>query len=412
MKNVKQKILFINIDFRYDNSSGITVSKLVDHLPKENLFLLSTRAEQSNIDIFADKYQICKVLEVTIKKRNGKRNSLKIILRNIIGKKSYFNKLTLDSSIKKWLDRIKPDYLYFNPDRLSIILFAQEIVNYCNAKIIIHVMDDKVKVKYTGILGFFYKRKFNREFYNLVKKSSVRLSISDLMAEEFYKRYSKKFHTFHNPVDVEKWKPHIKSISALKNRKKTILYSGWIGSTSVPIFEFCEIIKSLNEFQYQITFTLYSKFSSQEVRDRIEAYSFVQINNYVSQEKLPETLTKANFLLLPLSFESKFKFTYLSMPTKTAEYMVSGVPIIVYAPERTALSQYAKRSKWGHTLTTNKKEIILKSVMNLFEDIDLQHEYSRNAIELAKERHDVKINKLRFMKILNEVEDVIFKNDN
>lgn len=401
------KILFININFRYDNSSGITVSKLVDHLPKENLFLLSTKAEQSNIDIFEDKYQIGKIQEATIKKKNGKRNSLKKILRNIIGKKSYFDKMTLDSSMKKWLDNINPDFIYFAPDSLSSTLFSQEIADYCKAKIIIHVMDDKVNVKYGGLVGFFYKIRFRNEFKRLVSNSDIKLSISETMASAYYKRYGQKFDTFHNPVDVAKWIQHGQSVSTIKLKDITkIIYSGWIGSTSVPIFEFCEVIKSINKLNYNIKFILYSKFSSLEVKQKIADYPFVQINEYVSQEELPKTLSKADFLFLPLSFEKKLKFIHLSMPSKTSEYMTSGVPVILLAPEETALSQYAIKGEWGHVITSNTKEYVVHEMIDLLGDIELQKKYSQNAIKLAKEKHDVKKNKLRFIKLLNEVENV------
>ena len=397
-----KKVLFININFRYDNSSGITVSKLVDHLPKENLFLLGSKAEQSNIDIFSRKYQIGKLQETAITKKVGKRYSVKKVLRNIIGKKSYFNKLSLDVSIKRWLDTINPDFIYFNPDNLSTVLFAQEVASYCNAKIIIHVMDDKVSVRYPGIFGFFYKIKFRKEFSHVVKISSIRLSISELMTEEYLERYGVSFYAFHNPVDITLWKSYKKVINNYKKNNINIYYSGWIGSTSAPIFEFCEVIKNLNDIKYNITFVLYSKFSSLEIKDKIDAYCFTQINNYVPQEKLPETMNRADLLLLPLSFEKKNKFIFLSMPTKTAEYMVSGVPIIVYAPKETALSQYAKKDDWGHVITSNIKKDVVNSMRELIGNVELQKKYSHNALKLAKEKHDIKINKQRFDELLNE----------
>ena len=395
------KILFININFRYDNSSGITVSKLVDHIPREKLFLLSTNTVNSNIDIFCDKKQIGRASSVK-KERKPKRSFLRKCFVSIVGQKTIFNHFDLTNDIKIWLDEIKPDYIYFCPSDLAIIEFVNEIVKFVKVKTIIHVMDDKVNVKYPGILGIIYKLKFIQSFKNIVKQSSIRLSISDLMAEEYFKRYKKVFHSFHNPVNIEKWLPYQKK--EIKNKKDIkVIYSGWIESTSTPIFEFCEVIYRLNQLGYEISFILYSMFSSSDIREKIDSYSFVRINDFVSQEELPKTLSKADFLFLPLSFKKNLKFIYLSMPTKTAEYMVSGVPVIVYAPAGTALSQYSNKGEWGHTIITNKKSDVEKSVIELLNDIELQKKYSTNAMRLAKKRHDVNHNKEMFIEIIDEL---------
>jgi glycosyltransferase involved in cell wall biosynthesis len=392
------KILFININFRDDNSAGITISKLVDHIPKEKLFLLSNNAINANINIFNEKKQLDNPPSV-MKMRRKKKSLLRRCFVNTIGQKRIFNKFELTEEIKKWLDEIKPDFIYFCPDSLANIKFSDQIAKYCNAKIIIHIMDDKVNVRFPGIIGLLYKTRFRKAFKQIVKRASIRLSISDLMAEEYERRYGEKFVAFHNPVDIEKWIPFQKK--DFTNKKEiTIIYSGWVGSTSQPILEFCDIISSINVNLMNINFVLYAKFSSDEVKHKISSYDFVEINDYVSQEKLPATISKADFLFLPLSFDKKMKFVNLSMPTKTAEYMSSGVPIIVYAPKDTALSQYAKKYEWGYTITKNDKGIIKEKLLHFFYDTELQQKLSKNALDLLGERHDVIKNKKRFDKLI------------
>jgi len=137
LKNNYPKILFININFRTDNSSGITVSKLIDHIPAQNLFLLSTTADISDMDIFGSKKQLGKPQEIK-KIKNTKKSFLRKYFVKIIGKKTIFKKQKLDIGVKEWLDKIKPEYIYFCPDCLALIEFSKEIADYCNAKSIIH----------------------------------------------------------------------------------------------------------------------------------------------------------------------------------------------------------------------------------------------------------------------------------
>lgn len=69
-------------------------------------------------------------------------------------------------------------------------------------------------------------------------------------------------------------------------------------------------------------------------------------------------MTKADLLVIPLDFdEMSIRFARYSMPGKTSEYMASGTPILVYAPERTALSMYAKREKWGYSV--NRRDVTI-----------------------------------------------------
>ena len=399
------KILFININFRTDNSSGITISKLVDHIPAENLFLLSTTAEISDMDIFGSKKQLGKPQEID-KIRSTKKSFLRKIFVKIIGQKTIFQKLILGDEVKQWLDKICPDYVYFCPESLVNIEVSNEIANYCNSKIIIHVADDKVSINFPGILGSLYKSKFNQAFEDIVFRSSIRLSISDLMAEEYLKRYGKEFHTFHNPIDYNKWQKYRKASFLLNKEKIKIVYTGQVESAFQPILEFCKALKTINNQEFNIKLILYSKFRSQIEREKIDSFSFTKINEYVTQEKIPETLAQADFLFLPLSFNKNMKFIYFSMPTKTAEYMASGIPIIVYAPSGTALSKYASNGKWGHIINSNKKEDVIDGIIELLENKILQKKYTQNAIRLVKEKHDTKTDKLRFMKLLDGVENV------
>lgn len=397
------KILFININFRYDNSAGITISKLVDHIPKEKLYLLSDKANISNIDIFSDIRQLGKLKSEGLKKESKKRPLYKKFISALIGKKGYLKKLNLSEHEKNWLNKIKPEYIYIDPDSLSNIDYAIQIANYCNAKLIIHIMDDRVKVKFKGMLGIVYKNQFKRKFKDIVLKSSIRLSISDLMAEEYQDRYGVKFYPFHNPVDIEKWKPFWNNNIVNKKTKLLIIYSGSIRFTSKSIIELCDILNSLNGSRYEITFRVYSKFKNYEVKQKISSYSFTEISDFVSQEELPSTISKADFLFLPLSFDRKDKYTRLSMPTKTSEYMASGVPVIVYAPSYTALYQYARDCNWAYTISTNNKTKGKEKLIRFIKDDEMQSVLCENAKKLVREKHDVMKNKKRF-------ENLIFEN--
>ena len=158
----------------------------------------------------------------------------------------------------------------------------------------------------------------------------------------------------------------------------------------------------INGSKYEITFKVYSRFKDYKVKQRINSYSFTEISDFISQEELPSTISKADFLFLPLSFEKRLKYIRLSMPTKTAEYMASGVPVIIYAPTYTALYQYSKNYNWGFTISTNEKGKVKKELIRFIEDGKMQSILSENAKKLVREKHDIRKNKERFDNLIIE----------
>ena len=301
--------------------------------------------------------------------------------------------------MKNWLIKFNPDFIFINPDKEETILFAIKIANFLDCKIIIHVMDDKVNKRYQGIIGYYDKRKFKYVFSKIVHQANVCLSISEKMAVEYYKKYKKVFYSFHNPININDWNQHIKNNWDLNNEIK-IVYSGFIGSTIKPILEFCEAIKQLNEENFKIKLILYSKFNSHFIVQSLKKYSFIEFNDYVLQSMLPKVLTSADFLFLPLSFEKEAKYTKLSMPTKTAEYMISGVPVILYAPTETALAEYAKKGNWAYLVTSNKTNNLKSALKILITERQVRTDIAKNAVLLAKKNHDILQSQKEFMKIL------------
>jgi glycosyltransferase involved in cell wall biosynthesis len=94
-------------------------------------------------------------------------------------------------------------------------------------------------------------------------------------------------------------------------------------------------------------------------------------------------------------------FVNLSMPTKTVEYMISGVPICVFAPCESALAQYATQNRWAYVITKNHVKIISDSIEKLFKNEELRQKISKTAIEVATVLHSTEIGKNIFYNLLD-----------
>jgi glycosyltransferase involved in cell wall biosynthesis len=108
----------------------------------------------------------------------------------------------------------------------------------------------------------------------------------------------------------------------------------------------------------------------------------------IPYEKLPELFQSMDFLLLPCDFSEKaIKFLKYSMPTKAPEYMITGTPIIIFAPEETAIFQYGNEANWAFTINSDDPDIIYSRLKEIVSNNELKNLISQNALALAKARH-------------------------
>ena len=67
------------------------------------------------------------------------------------------------------------------------------------------------------------------------------------------------------------------------------------------------------------------------------------------------------------------------MPTKAPEYMASGTPIIIFAPQDTALVQYAEKYNWAAVVTENSVAVLIEKLRKLVLDISLREQIANNS---------------------------------
>ena len=121
----------------------------------------------------------------------------------------------------------------------------------------------------------------------------------------------------------------------------------------------------------------------------INNYKCVEHNSYIAYENLPQVFSAADFLVLPYDFSHKsIKYIKYSMPTKAPEYMISGTPIIIFAPAVTAIVKYADEYNWAKVITENNVIEIANAIKQLIKSKELRQQIAQNAINLAENNHN------------------------
>lgn len=311
----------------------------------------------------------------------------------------YIVKTRLSADFCRWVDSFNPDVIYAQTIDREGILFCLAVQAYMNKPLIFHMMDDwPAIVSSKGLFKKYWQKKIDKEFRILLDKADVLMSISDEMAREYKNRYNKDFITFHNTIDIGFWKKYQRSDYEL-SAVPTILYAGRIGlgiETSLELI--AKAIERVNdELKISIKFILQTQSKPQWA----DKYENCVHKDFVSYNDLPKIFSEADFLLLPYDFSPEsFKYIKYSMPTKVPEYMISGTPIIIFAPEETATVKYAKKNKWAKVITENNIGEVSDAVKQLIEDKHLREHIAKNAISIAEKNHNSVDVKNQFAKVI------------
>lgn len=83
------------------------------------------------------------------------------------------------------------------------------------------------------------------------------------------------------------------------------------------------------------------------------------VKPFIPEHELPLKLQDYDLLYLPMMFHEDYRFkTDTSFPSKTHNYLASGIPIIVHAPETSSVYQFFNKNKIGCLINSLDSQVI------------------------------------------------------
>ena len=293
---------------------------------------------------------------------------------------------TLSDDFKNFLDDYNPDVIYAQASSRDGVLFCSNVAAYLKKPFIFHVMDDwPSTIVNKVVFKKYWQRKIDSELRTLLNHTDLLMTICDEMSREYKKRYGKESKAFHNPIDIHFWKQYQRQEYTL-GQSPVMLYAGRIGlGIQKSLINIAKAIGQVNkELDLNIRFVLQTAESTSWTKD----YPWVLHQPFVPYEELPKVFSGADFLILPYDFSEKsIKYIQFSMPTKASEYMVSGTPIIVFAPEVTAIVKYAQEHGWAKVVTENQTSRLAEALKSLVQSEVERRKISETANAVAEKRH-------------------------
>jgi hypothetical protein len=292
-------------------------------------------------------------------------------------------------NLKKFIVDFDPDFLYVIPYKGRLVHLALRLNNLYDIPIVTHFMDDFRKRSPWDVFYYLNECLTRQRIFRITARSYRCLAICDSMASEYEKILNKKFHPFHNPINIELFKKHKFNSEGKTVRNFRICYTGTIAENNVDtLVAFSNGCELLETKETQLQFDIYSPVNESNPFYRrliksIKGYKRTTFKGKISHDEIISVLFKYDLLLLPLSFKKKYlSVIEFSFPTKVSEYMASGIPTLYIVPPAIALHDYITKNKIGFLidrLDSSRIETFLKAFI---QDANMQKEDVR-AKEIA-----------------------------
>ena len=313
--------------------------------------------------------------------------------------------LRLSRNLRAWFRDFRPDLVYGQPSSLGTIRLLLSIREEIGVPLAFHVMDDWPAVAYQrGLLHRRVHRQTMAAFAELVAASEACIAIGDAMAEQYQAVYGREFESFQNCVALEQYRA-VGRCEWERSDVFHVAYRGRIGlAVERSLLDLAESIGRLRSRGMSITLDVTTPDVGSGVARRLAVSEHVAVTEPGALDALPRALASADALVLPYDFDPRSQaFIRLSVPTKLPEYLASGTPVLVYAPEDTAVVRYARKDGWGMVVPTREPSMLDSALARIYEDSGLRRSLGEAGRATASRNHDAAVVRERFRHLLAAV---------
>lgn len=201
------------------------------------------------------------------------------------------------------------------------------------------------------------------------------------------------------PHCVPKSEP--RSINLSRNKLKKgyrIVYSGNI-SHAMNLDALKKFVKAINLLpdDYEVTMLV---SSSKEELKKMGVYNDKIIYDWKPIDEAREIINNASVLFLPLSFENCSKDEVRTVyATKTLDYLISTVPILVFSPEYSFHSISARKGNWGYVVDENSSTKLANGIIDLCQNEFIKEELLKGVLDELIKRDPVRNGRILYSKL-------------
>lgn len=288
---------------------------------------------------------------------------------------------------KKWLDDFHPDLVFFASGDYSFIYrIAYKIAKKRNIPLVVSCMDDYYFNNHNRnkLFGGFTHNLFMKQ----VKKTMSYAQTVFCICEKMSRDYSKLFHidcyTLHTPSTI-------KGPLAGETKNK-ISYIGNLGyQRYFQLVQIGKALKELNLPEGPSVIDVYSSESSEEILKYLAEENGIKFHGQIPFDEVKGVIAESLAVIHTESFDEDIANSVrYSVSTKIADSLASGTCILAYGPKDIASIEYLAENNAAFVI--DNPESLKSKLYEFIFDQEQRHRIQDNALKLAKENHDIKIN--------------------
>jgi len=292
------------------------------------------------------------------------------------------------------LDAFRPQIIYSMLGNIRLTRLVNALAHRFEIPVVPHFMDDwptTYAVPGRSAATFVSRMMINRALARLMRQAPRGFAIGDQMAEEYAERFSRPFESFMNPVDLPPEK--VRDIGPHRTRL------GYVGglhlSRHVNLLEIAGAVSRLRTQGLEVDFRVWAPPADLARHGPNLVAAGVQCSS-LAPDEVPGALEDLDIAVHVEAFgHREAEYTRLSVSTKIPQYFAAGIPVLVYGPSGAASCRYIVENGCGVGLGRPDGDPIVP-LRAMIEDIASRRRMGANGRRLAAERHDAKVERIRF----------------
>jgi glycosyltransferase involved in cell wall biosynthesis len=321
----------------------------------------------------------------------------------VLGYLPFAAPIPITKKFRRWLVEVRPEVIFTVGAAIGVLSAVRRLSDELGIPVVTLFTDDWIKWTYQrGPLDAFLHSRLAEAFNDCLRRSPVRLTISEAMAEEYTRRYGGQFTPCMDLVTLGDfgYKPYEVRRSSVK-----FLYTGVLEPDRWRSLKLLgDSLQALREEGLDVSLDIYT------VPAQIAKYGSLlhlppvsQVHGAVPFAEVPRLLSDADILVHVEAFGLRHEaMMALSLSTKIPQYMAAGRAILGVGPSHVASMQYIEKSGGGIVAGQEEGPTLKEAVRRLVRDADLRVRLARKARQTAETNHDAAAGRERFKRVLSE----------
>jgi len=297
----------------------------------------------------------------------------------------------LTPDLQRFLDDFSPDLIFAVPAEFALVRLTRQISHYLGVPVAVQIWDNWMTKHYQkGIGAARNRQRLDHELRALLCEAALCFGISDAMCDAYGTAYSQPFLPLPVSVDVAEWYRPL-AVRGVPKAPHTILYAGTIhrNAAYTGLADMSRAVEALNEAGLSARFKVLSAATPNAGQMSEIGGAFTEFSTATSRAELISETGAADLLFLPVAFDAEsHDFIKYSLPAKSAAYMASGTPMLVYAPPDLPIVTETLRHGIAYAVTERDIGQLTAGIRHMLNDQTARAAVSEAALERARDAYD------------------------